>query len=117
VARSDTFPHCADIMVNGAWDAQTDEVGGFEGLVVSHGDLGGEQTRPFVLHPADLPVPDEPLHGAEAVHRLSRLAHLGHPAYAAAGVLDDVPAQRRVPSTTVERETRRPQTPATRRAV
>jgi uncharacterized protein (TIRG00374 family) len=95
VARTDTFAHCADIMVNGAWDPQTDEVGAFEGLVGSHGGLGGEQTRPFVLCPADLPVPDEPLHGAEAVHRLlvSWLAHLGHTAYAADETAD-VPEQR-----------------------
>jgi hypothetical protein len=95
VARTDTFPHCADLMVNGAWDPQTDEVGAFEGLVGSHGGLGGEQTRPFLLCPADLPAPDEPLHGAEAVHRLltSWLALLGHPAYAEGGPVD-VPDQR-----------------------
>lgn len=86
VARTDSFPHCADIMVNAAWDPQTDDVAAFEGLVGSHGGLGGEQTRPFVLYPADLPAPVEPLHGAEAVHRLfvSWLAHLGHEAYASA---------------------------------
>jgi uncharacterized protein (TIRG00374 family) len=97
VARTDGFAHCADIMVNGAWDPQTDEVGAFEPLVGSHGGLGGEQTRPFILYPADLPVPHEPLHGAEAVHRLfvSWLAHLGQPAYAAAQVEQvDLPAQR-----------------------
>jgi hypothetical protein len=34
--------------------------------------MGGPQTRPFLLHPAHLPVPAEPLVGAEAVHRLLR---------------------------------------------
>ena len=60
VARTDGFPHCADIMVNSLWDPQTDEVAAFEELVGSHGGLGGEQTRPFLLYPADLPAPAEP---------------------------------------------------------
>jgi hypothetical protein len=84
VRRTDGFAHCPDLVVNSVWDPQTDEVAAFEDLVGSHGGLGGEQTRPFVLHPADLPVPEEPVRGAEQVHRLFRgwLAHLGHTAYA-----------------------------------
>jgi hypothetical protein len=34
--------------------------------------MGGSQTRPFILFPADLPVPDEPLVGAASVHGLLR---------------------------------------------
>jgi hypothetical protein len=30
--------------------------------------MGGPQTRPFLLHPARLPVPAEPIVGAEAAH-------------------------------------------------
>lgn len=84
VARTDTFTHCADIMINSLWDAQTGEVAAFEELVGSHGGLGGEQTHPFLLYPATLPAPDAELFGAEAVHRQLRrwLAHLGHDAYA-----------------------------------
>ncbi|MGH8868156.1 MAG: phage holin family protein [Actinomycetes bacterium] len=84
VLRTDGFPHCADLMVNSLWDAQTDEVAAFEELVGSHGGLGGEQTRPFVLHPVDLSAPGEPVHGAEQVHLLFRgwLADLGQGAYA-----------------------------------
>jgi hypothetical protein len=86
VLRTDGFTHCPDVMVNSMWDPQTDEVAAFEELVGSHGGLGGEQTKPFILFPADLPVPESPLHGAEQVHRLFRtwLAHLGHTRYAEA---------------------------------
>ena len=47
------------------------------------GGLGGEQTHPFVLYPADLPLPGEPIHGAEHLHQVFKgwLAHLGHTAY------------------------------------
>jgi len=83
VARSSAFPHCPDIMVNGAYDPQTGEVGAFEELVGSHGGLGGTQSFPFLLAPTSLPLPDEDLVGAEAVHRLLRawLARLGHGAF------------------------------------
>jgi hypothetical protein len=40
----------------------------FEELISFHGGLGGPQTRPFLLHPAELPVPAEPLVGAAAVN-------------------------------------------------
>ena len=52
--RTRTAP---DIMVNSLWDEQTGEVAAFEELVGSHGGLGGDQTRPFLLYPADLPDP------------------------------------------------------------
>ena len=32
--------------------------------------MGGPQTRAFVLHPARLPMPEEPIVGAAAVHAL-----------------------------------------------
>jgi hypothetical protein len=35
-----------------------------------HGGLGGEQTRPFILYPVELPPPDGPIVGAEEVHRI-----------------------------------------------
>lgn len=60
----------------------------FEGLVGSHGGLGGAQSEALLLHPADLVVPDDEredvdgarvLVGAEAVHRrlVAWLAALG----------------------------------------
>jgi len=83
VARTDAFPHCADVMVNSLWDTQTDEVAAFEELVGSHGGMGGAQTRPFLLYPVDLPAPEGEVVGAEEVHLQLRrwLAHLGHEGY------------------------------------
>ena len=70
--RTDGFPHVADLMVNSFYDPVTEEGCAFEELISFHGGLGGPQTRPFVLYPAHLPLPDEPLVGAEAVNRLFR---------------------------------------------
>jgi uncharacterized membrane protein YvlD (DUF360 family) len=70
LARTDGFPHAPDILVNSFYDPQLDEGCAFEELISFHGGLGGTQTRPFVLHPASLPVPDEPIVGAASVHAL-----------------------------------------------
>src|SRR5918998_1070106 len=84
VRRTDGFPHCPDIVVNSTYWESSDEVAAFEGLVGSHGGMGGAQSYPFLLHPSDLPLPEEELVGAEAVHRELRawLVALGHEAYA-----------------------------------
>jgi hypothetical protein len=66
--RTDGFAHVADIMVNSFYDEQIDEGCAFEELISFHGGMGGPQTRPFLLHPARLPVPAEPIVGAEAAH-------------------------------------------------
>jgi len=42
----------------------------FEELISFHGGLGGPQTGPFILSPARLPLPAEPIVGAAAVHDL-----------------------------------------------
>jgi uncharacterized membrane protein YvlD (DUF360 family) len=85
--RTDSFPHCPDVMVNSTYWEETGEVAAFEELVGSHGGMGGTQSHPFVLHPADLPWPDEPVVGAEQVHRILTgwLAGLGHTAYRSTG--------------------------------
>jgi hypothetical protein len=59
-------------MVNSFYDPVTEEGCAFEELIYFHGGLGGSQTRPFLLHPVNLPVPPDPLVGAEAVHGLLR---------------------------------------------
>ena len=84
VRRTDRFSTCPDIVVNSTYWAETDEVAAFEELVGSHGGMGGEQSHPFLCAPVDLPLPDEPLIGAEHVHRVFRdwLTRLGHPGYA-----------------------------------
>jgi len=81
--RTDSFPHCPDVMVNSTYWDETGEVAAFEELVGSHGGMGGTQSHPFVLHPADLPWPDAPVVGAEHVHRImsSWLGALGHESY------------------------------------
>ena len=53
VKRTDGFPHCPDIVVNSTYWADTDEVAAFEELVGSHGGMGGGQSFPFALVPAD----------------------------------------------------------------
>ncbi|MFD4223943.1 phage holin family protein [Streptomyces griseus] len=86
VRRTDTFPHVADVMVNSMYDPATGTVHAFEEQIGSHGGLGGEQSRPFLLWPRGLtdpldivaaetaegaPVPPGGgLVGAEAVHRV-----------------------------------------------
>ncbi len=83
VRRTDSFAHCADLMINSAFDPASGEVSAFEELVGSHGGLGGTQSFPFVLHPTDLDWPEEEVVGAEAVHRIFRgwLGALGHADY------------------------------------
>ncbi|MFB6716524.1 MULTISPECIES: phage holin family protein [unclassified Streptomyces] len=75
VRRTDTFPHVADIMVNSMYDKPTGRVHAFEEQIGSHGGLGGEQSRPFLLWPADLSAPvteGTELVGAEQVHEVLR---------------------------------------------
>ncbi|MGW4525759.1 phage holin family protein [Amycolatopsis sp. NPDC004378] len=80
VRRVDTFPHCADVMINSRYDPDSDQASPFETHVGSHGGLGGPQQRGFVVHPREFAVPGEVV-GAEALHRVFRgwLTELGHP--------------------------------------
>jgi uncharacterized membrane protein YvlD (DUF360 family) len=82
--RTDGFAHCADLMVNSTYWPEFGEVAAFEELVGSHGGMGGTQSHPFVLHPAELAWPEDDVVGAEQVHRIFRrwLARLGHSGYA-----------------------------------
>ncbi len=68
LARTDGFAHVADIMVGSFYDPSLDEGCAFEELISFHGGLGGPQTRPFILAPPRLALPDEPILGAAAVH-------------------------------------------------
>jgi uncharacterized membrane protein YvlD (DUF360 family) len=77
--RTDGFAHVADIMVGSFYDPELDEGCAFEELICFHGGLGGPQTRPFILYPEHLPLADEPIVGAAAVHGvLSRWRHMLH---------------------------------------
>jgi uncharacterized membrane protein YvlD (DUF360 family) len=68
--RTDGFPHVADLMVGSFYDPDLDEGCAFEELISFHGGLGGPQTRPFILHPEALPLPEGPILGAAAVHEV-----------------------------------------------
>ncbi len=73
--RTDGFAHVADIMVGSFYDPDLEEGCAFEELISFHGGIGGPQTRPFILHPADFPLPDGEIVGAEAgAWRALRLA-------------------------------------------
>jgi hypothetical protein len=88
VRRTDSFPHCPDVVLNSSYWADADEVAAFEELVGSHGGMGGGQSFPFVLFPAELPWPEDAVIGSERVHRIFRgwLAGLGHQGYTATDV-------------------------------
>ena len=55
-------------MVGSFYDPRLDEGCAFEELISFHGGIGGVQTQPFLLYPAGLPIPGEPIVGAAAVH-------------------------------------------------
>ena len=66
--RTDGFEHVGDIMVGSFYDPELEEGCAFEELICFHGGIGGYQTRPFILHPQHLQVPQEPIVGAASVH-------------------------------------------------
>jgi Type I phosphodiesterase / nucleotide pyrophosphatase len=70
--RTDGFAHVADIMVGSFYDPMLDEGCAFEELISFHGGLGGPQTRPFLLYPTTLSLPDETLIGAASVNLVLR---------------------------------------------
>jgi uncharacterized membrane protein YvlD (DUF360 family) len=66
--RHDSFPHCPDILVNGVYDPEADEIAPFEEFMGSHGGLGGPQMKPFAVIPAQWSDPGAPIVGVEAMH-------------------------------------------------
>jgi uncharacterized membrane protein YvlD (DUF360 family) len=80
--RTHGFAHAPDILVGSFYDPALDEGCAFEELISFHGGLGGSQTQPFLLYPAQLPAPEQPLVGAETLHRVlvgwRRLLEGGH---------------------------------------
>ena len=55
-------------MVGSFYDPELEEGCAFEELICFHGGIGARRTRPFILHPAQLEVPAEPIIGAASVH-------------------------------------------------
>jgi hypothetical protein len=68
--RNDGFPDAPDLYVSSFYDPETNEGAAFEAQIGFHGGMGGPQTQPFLLLSSVLPLPDEPLVGAAAVHRV-----------------------------------------------
>lgn len=69
--RAVMLDEAPDLYVNSTIDPVTNDVNAFEGLVGSHGGLGGWQDNAMLLAPADLmsAVPDR-IEGADALHRV-----------------------------------------------
>jgi len=64
-------PEAPDLYVNSMVDPVTNDVAAFEGLVGSHGGLGGWQDRAVLLGPADLMAGlPERIEGADELHRV-----------------------------------------------
>jgi putative membrane protein len=68
--RTDGFPDAPDLLINSFYNAETNEVAAFEELIGSHGGLGGWQTRPFLLFPADWEMDREEIVGAEQLFKV-----------------------------------------------
>ncbi len=81
-----SYANAPDIYVNSLYDPVLDEVAAFEELVGCHGGLGGWQTRPMIVHPAEWPIDEDllddrgRLRGADVVHHqmVRWLERLGH---------------------------------------
>ncbi len=65
--RQNSFDNMPDIMVNSFYDSKNNEVCAFEELIGSHGGLGGDQTKPFILYPSKWQDPGE-LIGASSIY-------------------------------------------------
>jgi hypothetical protein len=68
--RNDGFKDAPDLYVCSFYDPETNEGAAFEEQIGFHGGMGGPQTDPFLLYPAELPLNGEPLVGAAAVHQV-----------------------------------------------
>ena len=81
-----SYANAPDIYVNSLYDPVLDEVAAFEELVGCHGGLGGWQTRPLLVHPAEWTIDEDlldergRLRGADTVHHqmVRWLERLGH---------------------------------------
>jgi hypothetical protein len=67
--REDAMASAPDLLVISQYNPVLGEVAAFEELIGSHGGLGGPQTEPFILHPADWPLDEAVPLGAPAIYR------------------------------------------------
>ena len=66
--RENGFKNMPDLLVNSFYDSTLNEVCAFEELIGSHGGLGGDQTKPFILYPSEWENPGE-LIGSESIYK------------------------------------------------
>ncbi|MBV9601709.1 MAG: phage holin family protein [Chloroflexi bacterium] len=67
--REDAMTHAPDLLLISQYDPELGEVAAFEELIGSHGGLGGPQTEPFILHPAEWELDEDVPLGAPAIYR------------------------------------------------
>jgi hypothetical protein len=70
--RLDEIEHVGDIALISLYEPETGEIAAFEELIGAHGGLGGPQTRPFLLYPADWELDLAPIIGAPMVYQQLR---------------------------------------------
>jgi putative membrane protein len=68
--RTNSFNHVPDILVMSMFDTEKNEVAAFEELVGSHGGLGGDQSKPFIMYPSEWNLDNEEIIGAERVYQV-----------------------------------------------
>ena len=68
--RNSNFEHTPDILVISFYDPVANEVCAFEELVGSHGGVGGEQSKPFILYPSSWDVTSDEIIGAESIYKI-----------------------------------------------
>jgi uncharacterized membrane protein YvlD (DUF360 family) len=64
-----SYPSSGDLVINGAWLADRQQVVVLEEQLSSHGGVGGPQTEPFVILPASWRTRPDDLASPEALHR------------------------------------------------
>ena len=104
IRRTDSFTNAPDILVNSFYDPHADEGAAFEELIGFHGGMGGNQTRPFLLFPADFELPDEPIVGAATVHHLFKgwMAAINDGTAPRPWTVPEVPASTPIPAIATE---------------
>jgi len=68
--RTDGFNCVPDILVMSQYYPEKNEVAAFEELIGSHGGLGGDQSKPFIMYPSEWNFDSEEIVGAEKVYKL-----------------------------------------------
>ena len=68
--RNSNFDHTPDVLVISFYDPVANEVCAFEELVGSHGGIGGEQSKPFILYPSSWNVSRDDIIGAESIYKI-----------------------------------------------